>query len=96
MRISEIKNIERLDPNVSRAHIAHKKPNDEVNFSLIAERVTDDDVQRLNTLGCRVTFLPDCTYPVECKARLNLIPEILTESFVTEARVKEVNFRENY
>ncbi len=94
MRISEIKNIERLDPNVSRAHVAHKKPDEEVQFRLIAGKVTDDDVKRLNELGCRVTFLLEFPYPVACRARLDLIPEVLTEDFINEARVQEVNFRQ--
>ena len=96
MRINQIKNIERLDPNVSRAYVAHKKPDDEVTFSLIAGRVTDNDVRRLNELGCKVTFLLDFSYPVSCRARLDLIPEVLTEQFVQEARVAEVSFRENH
>lgn len=94
MRISEIKGIERLDPDVSRVHVVNKKPEDEVGFRLRAGIIKDVDVIRLNKLGCQVTFLPSYYYQVSCRARLDLIPQVLTEDFVREAKVEAVDFRQ--
>ncbi len=96
MRLGDIKNIKILDPNVTRISVTLKNPDDDVNFRLTAGRVTDDDVRRLNELGCRITFLPDSFYPLSCRARLDLIPKVLTEQFIQEARVTAVDFTENY
>lgn len=93
MRISDIKGIRELDPNVSRAGVALKQPSDEVSFSMIAGRVIDEDVQRLNQLGCRVGFYSSFPYPVCCRAKLEVVPQVLTEDFIREARIQEVVFR---
>lgn len=92
MRISDIKGIDKLDPRVTRAHLVQKKPDDKVSFSFKAQRITDGDVQRLNTLGCKVNFYPDFPRPVTVTSKLDLIPQVLTEDFVRDARVQEVDF----
>lgn len=93
MRLSEIRGIERLDPNVTRAYVVHKSPNDVIAVGLKARRFTDDDVRALNSLGARVAFFPEMPYPISCIARLDTVPQILTEEFIQKAGVEAVDFR---
>ncbi len=92
MGLDAIRDIGRLDPNVSRAHLLTKRPDDVVGFCLRVRSVTDEQVRSLNDAGCRVTFLPTSYYPVSCRARLDLIPDILTDDFIDTAGVDLVDF----
>ena len=92
MGLDAIRDIKILDPSVSRAHLLGKRPDDVVGFRLIARVVTDEQVRRLNEIGCQVTFLPTSPYPISCRARLDLIPAVLTEGFIGDAKVEAVDF----